>query len=112
MGHRITGDRQKRRSHGAGYDKVYVAVDDATRSAYVEVLADEQRPRLIGFLGRAIVWFNSQGIECRRVMSENGTAYVSKAFAKSFRNLDIRHILTRPYTPHTRHRAAVHSGPV
>lgn len=50
VGHRITGDRQRGRSYGVGYDKVHVAVDDATRLAYVEVLADEQKPTVIGFL--------------------------------------------------------------
>ena len=78
IGHRITGDRQKGRSYGVGYDKVHVAVDDATRLAYVEVLADEQKPTVIGFLARAVAWFNGQGIECRRVMSDNGPAYVSR----------------------------------
>lgn len=81
VGHRITGDRQQGRSYGVGYDKVHVAVDDATRLAYVEVLADEQKPTVIGFLSRAVAWFNGQGVECRRVMSDNGPAYVSKAFA-------------------------------
>jgi hypothetical protein len=56
---------------------VHVAVDDATRLAYVEVLADEQKPAVIGFLSRAVAWFNSQGVECRQVMSDNGSAYVS-----------------------------------
>ncbi|SBO42610.1 hypothetical protein [Cyanobium sp. NIES-981] len=53
MGHRITGNRQQGRSYGVGYDKIHVAVDDATRLAYVEVLADEQKPTVIGFLSRA-----------------------------------------------------------
>jgi transposase len=101
VGHRITGDRQQGRSTGVGYDKVHVAVDDATRLAYVEVLSDEQKPTVIGFLSRAVAWFNSQGIECRRVMSDNGPAYVSKAFAKACRVLELRHIRTRPYTPRT-----------
>ena len=105
VGHRITGNRQQGRSYGVGYDKVHVAVDDATRLAYVEVLADEQKPTVIGFLSRAIAWFNSQGIECRRVMSDNGPAYVSKAFAKACRTLGIRHIRTRPYTPRTNGKA-------
>jgi transposase InsO family protein len=98
VGDRITADRQQGRSYGVGYDKVHVAVDDATRLAYVEVLADEQKPTVIGFLSRAVAWFNGQGVECRRVMSDNGPAYVSKAFAKACRTLGLRHIRTRPYT--------------
>jgi len=105
VGHRITGDRQKGRSYGVGYDKVHVAVDDATRLAYVEVLADEQKPTVIGFLSRAVAWFNGQGVECRRVMSDNGSAYVSKAFAKACYTLGLRHIRTRPYTPRTNGKA-------
>jgi transposase InsO family protein len=113
VGHRISGNRQQGRSYGVGYDKVHVAVDDATRLAYVEVLADEQKPTVIGSLASAVAWFNGQGnryaeangYECRRVMSDKGPAYVSKAFAKACRILGLRHIRTRPYTPRTNGKA-------
>jgi transposase InsO family protein len=105
MGHRITGNRQQGRSAGVGYDRVYVAIDDATRLAYVEVLPDEQQGTAIGFLSRALAWFNGQGVECRQVMSDNGSAYISKAFAKACSVLKLRHIRTRPYTPRTNGKA-------
>ena len=60
---------------------------------------------MIGFLSRAVAWFNGQGIECRRVMSDNGPAYVSKAFAKACRVLGLRHIRTMPYTSRTNSKA-------
>ena len=91
VGHRITGDRQQGRAYGVGYDKVHVAVDDATPLANIEMLADEQKPTVIGFLSSAVAWFNSQGVGCRRVMNDNGPGYVSKAFAKDCRRLDLRH---------------------
>ncbi len=72
VGHRITGDSRQGRSRRAGYEKVHVAIDDATRLAYVEVLADEQEATTIGFLARAIGWVSEQGITCRRIHSDNG----------------------------------------
>jgi hypothetical protein len=70
--HRITGVRQQGRSTGVGDDKVQIAVDDATRPAYVEVLANEQKPAVIGFVSPALAWFNGQRIEYQRVMSDDG----------------------------------------
>ena len=77
VGHRITGDRRQGSSRGVGYEKVHVAIDDATRLAYVEVLADEQKATTVGFLARALGWFSEQGITCRRVLSDNGSSYRS-----------------------------------
>jgi hypothetical protein len=65
VGHRITGDCRKGCSPGAGYEKAHMAVGDATRLAYVEVLPDEQKATTVGFLVRAVSWFNSQGMTCR-----------------------------------------------
>ncbi len=80
-------------------------VDDTTRLAYVEVLADEQKPSVIGFLSRAIAWFHSEEIECRRVMSDNAPAYFSQAFNKACNTLGLRHIHTSSYTPRTNGKA-------
>ena len=82
-----------------------MAIDDATRLAYVEVLADEQQATAIGFLSRSVAWFNGQGVECRQVVSDNGSAYISKAFAKACSVLKLKHIRTRPYTPRTNGKA-------
>ena len=105
VGHRITGNRQQGRSAGVGYDRVHVAIDDATRLAYVEVLADEQQATAIGFLSRAVAWFNGKGVERRQVMSDNGPAYLSRSFAKACKALGLKHIRTRPYTPRTNGKA-------
>jgi transposase InsO family protein len=84
---------------------VHVAIDDATRLAYLEVLADEQQATAIGFLPRAVAWFNGHGVECRQVMSDNGPAYLSRSFAKACKALGLKHIRTRPYTPRTSGKA-------
>lgn len=104
-GHRVTGSRTQGSSRGAGWDFVHVAVDDATRLAYVEVLPDERKNTTTGFLLRALRWFRDQGIRTERVMTDNGSAYRSRRFAKALRLLRIRHIFTRPYTPKTNGKA-------
>ena len=103
-GHRATGMRRTR-NRGAGWDFVHVAVDDATRLSYVEVLDDERKETTTGFLLRALRWFRNQGIHAERVMTDNGAAYRSRRFAKALRWLSIRHIFTRPYTPKTNGKA-------
>jgi hypothetical protein len=84
---------------------VDVEIDDATRLAYVEVLPDEQQATAIGFLTRAVAWFNGQGVLCRQVMSENGPACLSRSFAKACKALGLKHICTWPYTPRTNEKA-------
>jgi transposase InsO family protein len=105
VGHRITGDRRQGCSRGVGYEKVHVAVDDATRLAYVEVLPDEQKATTVGFLARAVGWFNAKGITCRRILSDNGSAYRSGEWRKAFQALDLHPIRTKPYTPRTNGKA-------
>ena len=92
VGHRITGDRAHG-SDGAGWELVHVAVDDASRLAYVEVLPDETRQSVSGFLIRALRWFRHQGIRVERVMTDNGAGYVSRLFRKACRMLRLRPFL-------------------
>jgi transposase InsO family protein len=103
-GHRVHGDRRTR-ARGAGWECVHVAIDDATRLAYVEVLADERAQRVVGFLERAVAWFAAHGIRVERVMTDNGPGYRSGAHAAACRALGLGHILTRPYRPRTNGKA-------
>jgi transposase InsO family protein len=111
-GHRMIGDRRSqhvrraRRSRGElGWEFVHVAVDDATRLAYAEVLANEQGETATGFLRRAVAWFASFGIAVERVLSDNGACYRSDVHAHACRQLGIRHLFTRPYRPRTNGKA-------
>ena len=111
-GHRMTGNRRSqnlrraRRARGElGWEFVYVAVDDATRLAYAEVLANEQAETAAGFLRRAVAWFASLGVEVKRVLCDNGACYRSNAHALTCRRLDIRQLFTRPYRPRTNGKA-------
>ena len=112
-GHRVTGDRRSRvtRSRGgrslgvAGWEFVHVCVDDATRLAFVEVLADEKGHTAAGFLRRAVRWFESMGITVERVMTDNGSCYRSTVHAAACRELGLRHLRTQPYRPRTNGKA-------
>lgn len=103
-GHRITGDRRDH-SRGAGWEVLHLAIDDHSRLAYTEVLADEQRDTTTDFLRRALDWFADHGVITERVMTDNGSAYRSKAFAQALRQRGIAHRFTRPYTPRTNGKA-------
>jgi len=89
----------------AGWDFVHIAIDDATRLAYAEVLTDEQAPTAIGFLGRAIAFFARHGVTVQRVLTDNGSAYRSTAHAIACRALGVRHHRTRPHHPQTNGKA-------
>lgn len=104
-GHRVTGRGPGNHNYKAGWESVHVCVDDTSRVAYVEVLPDEKALTAIGFLERAIAWFAQHGITIERVMTDNGPAYRSKAWASWCANHDLRHLRTRPYRPRTNGKA-------
>jgi transposase InsO family protein len=88
-----------------GWDAVHVAIDDATRLAYVEVLSDEKATTSAGFLRRAIAFYQRHGIIVERVLTDNGSPYISTVHAIACRALGIRHLRTRPYRPQTNGKA-------
>jgi transposase InsO family protein len=98
-------DRDGKRRATVGWDFVHVAIDDATRLAYAEVLADENATTAVAFLRRAIEFFARHGIAVERVLTDNGSPYRSTVHAIACRALGVRHLRTRPYRPQTNGKA-------
>ena len=106
IGHRVTGDRTgQSNKRGIGWEVLHVAIDDASRLAYAEVLPDEKKETVCAFTARALDWFARHGAVAERLMSDNGSAYKSYLFADLMRQRGIRHVRTRPYTPRTNGKA-------
>ena len=106
IGHRITGHHTGMvRNRGIGWDCLHVAIDDASRLAYTELLPDERKESATAFLARALAWFARHGVTVERIMTDNGSAYRSAAFKADIQANGLRHIRTRPYTPRTNGKA-------
>jgi transposase InsO family protein len=106
VGHRITGDRTgQSNKRGIGWEYLHVAIDDACRLAYSEVLANEKAERAVAFTARALAWFKRFGVSVERIMTDNGSAYKSFAFRDLLAAHAIRHKRTRPDTPRTNGKA-------
>ena len=112
-GHRVTGDRRHQLSTSrngktvrlAGWEFVHVAIDDHSRLAYAEVLADEKGPTAAAFLKRALEFYAGYGVRVEKVMTDNGSPYVSHVHAAACQQLGLRHLRTRPYRPRTNGKA-------
>jgi len=98
-------DKQGLRRRTVGWEYVHVCVDDYSRLAYAEVLADEKATTAIGFLGRAVAYYRRHGINVEGVLTDNGSAYRSTIHALCCRKLGIRHLRSRPYRPQTNGKA-------
>ena len=106
LGHRVTGARRGHRARGVGWEYLHVAIDDASRLAYTELLPDERGQTCAGFLARAAAWFASLGVRIERVMTDNAFAYTkSRRFRATMTKLGARHLTTRPYRPRTNGKA-------
>ncbi len=113
VGHRISGSRSSqaktrvngRRTGVAGWEFVHIAVDDYSRLAYAEVLADERATTAAGFLRRAVAFYRRYGIEVEQLLTDNGACYRAVLHALACRQLGIKHLRTRPYRPQTNGKA-------
>jgi transposase InsO family protein len=98
-------DAAGRRHQGVGWEYVHVAVDDYSRLAYAEVLADERASTAAAFLRRASAYYQQHGITIERILTDNGSAYRGAIHAIACRQLGIHHLRTRPYRPQTNGKA-------
>ena len=106
IGHRITGDRTgQSNSRGVGWEFLHVCIDDASRVAFSKIMKTERGRCAVVFLKAAVAYYKGLGIAVLRVMTDNGSCYRSRAFAKACRRLKLKHIRTKPYTPRTNGKA-------
>ena len=103
-GHRITGDPRDE-TRGAGWEFLYVAIDDHSRLAYTAMYPNEKAVCSIDFLQRATAWFARLGIHVRGVLTDNGPCFYPLQFGGACQRLNIRHRHTRPYRPQTNGKA-------
>lgn len=104
VGHRVTGIRHAK-NRGAGYQVLHVCNDDHSRAAYMEVLPDEKKDTTAAFLQRALLHFQAQGVQARKLLTDNGSAYRSKEFKAMREAYGLKHSRTRPYRPRTNGKA-------
>ena len=113
-GHRVTGRRRHsgertdadgHRRRRTGWEYVHIAIDDATRLAYAEVLSDEKAITAVGFLRRAQEFYRRRGITIEALLTDSGSAYISTTHAVACRLLGIKHLRTRPRRPQTNGKA-------
>jgi|SRR5215472_4229799 len=104
VGHRIHGVRARHVRNG-GWEYVHVAIDDHSRIAFSQVAPNEQGPSAAAFLEAALAWYARLNIPVRRVLTDNGPCYQSRAFRQVCQSHGIKHIRTRPYTPRTNGKA-------
>ncbi len=103
-GHRITGNPRDSVA-GAGWEFLFVAIDDHARIAFTQMKPDERRPSAIAFLRATVAYFASLGVSVRRILTDNGSAFRSKRFKRACERLGLKHSFTRPYRPQTNGKA-------
>jgi transposase InsO family protein len=102
--HRVTGDRRDS-VDGAGWEFAHVAIDDHSRAGFVQMHADERKSTAVEFLKACVAHYAALGVTIKRLLTDNGSAYRSKLFAKTCEDLGIKHSFTKPYCPQTNGKA-------
>ena len=102
--HRVTGNRRDS-VDGAGWEMLFIAIDDHARIAFTAMHADERTPSAVQFLRDAVAYYARLGVPVRRLLTDNGSAFRSKDFAAACKELGVRHRFTRPYRPQTNGKA-------
>jgi transposase InsO family protein len=90
---------------GAGWEALFVAIDDHARIAFTHMYPDETKESAIAFLRAAIAYYAGLGITMKRLLTDNGSAFRSKDFARACKALGIAHQFTRAYRPQTNGKA-------
>ena len=103
-GHRVTGNQQIK-ARGAGWEYLFVAVDDHARIGFTDMYPDEKAPSAEQFLRNALAYYRSLGVTVRRILTDNGPAFHSRAFAAACQVLGVSHKFTRFYRPQTNGKA-------
>jgi transposase InsO family protein len=104
LGHRITGDPRDN-TNGAGWEFLFVAVDDHARIGFTDMYPDEGRSNAVQFLENTVAYFRSLGVRPQRLLTDNGPAFRSKDFAAACERLQVKHRFTRAYRPQTNGKA-------
>jgi transposase InsO family protein len=103
-GHRITGTREGR-VQGAGWEFLFVAVDDHSRIAFTQMYPDERKESAASFLQAAVAYYARLGVRVQRLITDNGASFHSKPFVQACRDLSISQKFTRSYRPQTNGKA-------
>ncbi len=102
--HRVTGSRQDSVA-GAGWETLFVAVDDHARIAFTAMHPDETQQQAVSFLRNAVAYYARLGVSVKRLLTDNGAAFRSKLFRAACIELGIQHRFTRAYRPQTNGKA-------
>jgi len=103
-GHRVHGD-YTRKTTGAGYEYLHIAIDDHSRISFAAILPDQNHQSAMLFFFMTRAFYSRFGFEIKRVLTDNGPCYRDGNFQTLLFQQRIKHRFTRPYTPRTNGKA-------